>query len=90
MHENGIFVRTCHFGATKTYRGGEHANANMVLDMKVINELEQGHTLVVSKHEILIVERIWELLQHYKFPKARSNFLLPCSLWFDLLVSKLC
>ncbi len=43
MHENGIFVRACHFGTTKTYGGGEHANANMVLDMKVTNELEHGH-----------------------------------------------
>ncbi len=38
MHENGIYVRACHFGVTKTYGGGEHANANTVLDMKVIDE----------------------------------------------------
>ncbi len=43
MHENGIYVRTCHFGATKTYGGGDHANANMVLDMKVMDESKHGH-----------------------------------------------
>ncbi len=43
MHENGISMWTCHFGATKTYGGGEHANANMVSDMKVTDESKHGH-----------------------------------------------
>jgi len=36
-------VQACHFGAIKTYGGGEHANANMVLDMKITDESERGH-----------------------------------------------
>ncbi len=43
MHENGIFVWACHFGASKTCEGGEHANVNTILDMKVIDESEHGH-----------------------------------------------
>jgi len=43
MHENGTSVWACHFGASKTYGGGEHVNANTILHMKVINELEHGH-----------------------------------------------
>jgi hypothetical protein len=36
-------VQACHFGAIKTYGGGEHANVNMVLDMKITDESEHGH-----------------------------------------------
>jgi hypothetical protein len=49
MHENGTFVPECHSNANKTYGGGEHANASIILDMKVIDELKHGHNLVVSK-----------------------------------------
>jgi hypothetical protein len=43
MHENGISVQACHFGPTKTYGEGEHANAKTVLDMKVTDESKHGH-----------------------------------------------
>ncbi len=43
MHENETFVWVWHFGASKTYGRREHANANTILEMKVINELEHGH-----------------------------------------------
>ncbi len=39
----------CHSNVSKTYGGGEHANVNTILDMKVIDELKHGHNLVVSK-----------------------------------------
>lgn len=65
MHENAVFVLTCHLSVSKTYGGGEHANVSIILDMKVIDEFKHGHNLVVSKQEILLyllMERIWELL----------------------------
>lgn len=43
MHENGISMWACHFVATKTYGGREHANFNIILDMKVTNESKHGH-----------------------------------------------
>ncbi len=43
MHENGTYVLTCHSNVNKTCGGGEHANASIVLDMKITNELEHGH-----------------------------------------------
>jgi hypothetical protein len=42
MHENAASVSTCHFSASKTHGGGEHANASTILDMKVIDELKHG------------------------------------------------
>jgi hypothetical protein len=60
MHENGTSVWACHFGASKTYGAGEHVNANTILHMKVINELEHGHKPCGKRY--FLWKGFWELL----------------------------
>jgi hypothetical protein len=44
MHENETFVWACHFGASKTYGGGKHANANTIKDFGIITTLQVSKT----------------------------------------------
>jgi hypothetical protein len=63
------------------------------LDMKITNESEHGNKPCGIKAWyiiIILMEKIWELLQHYKFSKPHSNFLFCYNLWFDSSTSGVC